>query len=92
MDESLLYNNSLKASHDSLKEKGNTLYRRKLGSQTLSGIASNIYNMSGRSVSVYTDTRALHEHLCTLIQNGHKYCRLLINCDLPHTVMFSSYV
>ena len=33
--------------------------------------------MIGRSVS-YTDTSALHEYLCTLIQNGHKYCKLLI--------------
>ena len=30
---------------------------------------SNIYNTSGRSVSVYTDTSAFYEYLCTLIQN-----------------------
>ena len=43
------------------------------------GSISNIYNMrSGCSVSVYTDTSALHEYLCTLIQNGHSYFKLLI--------------
>ena len=46
--------------------------------------------MSGRSVSVYTDTRASHEYLCTLIQNGHEFCKLLIK--RPQTVMFSNYV
>ena len=45
--------------------------------------------MSGRSISVYTDTIALHEYLCTLIQNGHEYCELLIK--QPQTVMFSNY-
>ena len=34
--------------------------------------------MSGRSVSVYTDTSASHEYLCTLIQNGHEFCKLII--------------
>ena len=34
--------------------------------------------MTGRSVSVYTDTSASHEYLCTLIQNGHEFCKLLI--------------
>ena len=46
--------------------------------------------MSGRSVSVYTDTSDLHEYLCTLIQNGHKSFKLLIK--RPQTVMFSNYV
>ena len=39
----------------------------------------NICNISGRSVSVYTDTSAFHEYLCTLIQNGHEYCIYLSN-------------
>ena len=34
--------------------------------------------MSGRSVSVYTNTSAWHEYLCTLIQNGHEFRKLLI--------------
>ena len=46
--------------------------------------------MSGRSVSVYTNMSALHEYLCTPIQNGHKYCKLLIR--RPPTVMFSNCV
>ena len=46
--------------------------------------------MSGRSESVYTDTSALHEYLCTLIQNGHEYFKLLIK--RPQIVMFSNYV
>ena len=29
-----------------------------------------IYKMSGRSLSVYTDTSASHEYLCTLIKNA----------------------
>ena len=37
-------------------------------------VLSNVYKMSGRSVSVYTDTSASHEYLCKLIQNGHKFC------------------
>ena len=41
-------------------------------------IKSNVYKMTGRSVSVYTDTSASHEYLCTLIQNGHEFCKLLI--------------
>ena len=45
--------------------------------------------MSGRSVSVYTDTSALPEYLCKLVQNGHKYCKLLIK--RPETVLFSNY-
>ena len=35
---------------------------------------SNVYKMSGRSVSVHADTSASHEHLCTLIQNGQEFC------------------
>ena len=46
--------------------------------------------MSGRSVSVYTDTSASHEYLCKLIQNGHEFCELLIK--RPQTVMFSNYI
>ena len=47
--------------------------------------------MSGRSVSVYTDTSASHEYPCTLIQNGHDLkqscfqitfnCKNLENCE-----------
>ena len=37
-----------------------------------------IYKMSGRSLSVYKDTSASHEYLCTLIKNGHKFCKLLL--------------
>ena len=37
----------------------------------------NVYKMSGRSASVYTDTSASHEYLCTLIQNFVNY--LIIN-------------
>ena len=46
--------------------------------------------MSGSSVSGYTDTSALHEYLCTLIQNGHEYCKLRIK--RRQTVIFSNYV
>ena len=46
--------------------------------------------MSGRSVSVYIDTSALYEYLCTLIENGHEYCKFLIK--RPEIVMFSNYV
>ena len=46
--------------------------------------------MNDRSVSVYTDTSALHEYLFTLIQNGHEYRKILIK--RPETVMFSNYV
>ena len=42
------------------------------------GSVCNIYNMSGHPVSVYTDTSALREYVCTLIQNAHEYCKLLI--------------
>ena len=31
--------------------------------------------MSGRSVSMYSDTSASHEYLCTLIQNEHEFCK-----------------
>ena len=34
--------------------------------------------MHGRSLSVYEDTSASHEYLCTLIKNGHEFCKLLI--------------
>ena len=34
------------------------------------------YKMSGRSLSVYKDTSASHEYLCTLIKNGHEFCKL----------------
>ena len=34
--------------------------------------------MSGRSVSVYTDMSASHKYLCTLIENRHELCKLLI--------------
>ena len=60
--------------------------------ETAINILCNVYKMSGRSVSVYTDTSASHEYLCTLIQiNGHKFCKLLIK--RPQTViMFSNYI
>ena len=34
--------------------------------------------MSGRSLSVYKDTSASHEYLCTLIKNSHSFCKLLL--------------
>ena len=37
-----------------------------------------IYKMSGRSLSVYKDTSASHEYLCTLIKNGLEFCKLLL--------------
>ena len=37
-----------------------------------------IYKMSGRSLSVYRDTSASREYLCTLIKNGHEFCKLLL--------------
>ena len=37
-----------------------------------------------------TDTSALHQYLCTLMQNGHKYCELLTK--RPLRVMFSNDV
>ena len=46
--------------------------------------------MSGRSVSVYTDTNAPHEYLSTLIQNGQEFFKLLIK--RPQTDMFSNYI
>ena len=39
----------------------------------------NVYKMSGRSVSVYTNTSASHEYLCTLVQNGHDFLNYLLN-------------
>ena len=48
---------------------------------------SNIYNMCGRSVSVYTDTSALHEYLCADTERTQK-----LLCKRPQTVMFSNYV
>ena len=39
---------------------------------------STIYKMSGRSLSVYKDTSASHEYLCTLIKNGLEFCKLLL--------------
>ena len=41
-------------------------------------LLSTIYKMSGRSLSVYKDTSASHEYLCTLIKNGHEFCKLLL--------------
>ena len=49
-----------------------------------------VYKMSGRSASVYTDTSASHEYLCTLILNIHEFCKLLIK--RPQIVMFSNYI
>ena len=40
------------------------------------GSLRTIYKMSGRSLSVYKDTSASHEYLCTLINNGHEFCKL----------------
>ena len=51
---------------------------------------SNVYKMSGRSVSVHTDTSASHQYTGTLIQNGHEFCKLLIK--RPQSVMFSNYI
>ena len=34
-----------------------------------------VYKVRVRSVSVYTDTRAKHSRLYTLIQNGHSFCK-----------------
>ena len=41
-------------------------------------ILNTIYKMSDRSLSVYKDTSASHEYLCTLIKNGHEFCKLLL--------------
>ena len=55
--------------------------------------------MSGRSVSVYADTRTLlHEYLCALIQNDHSYCKyyymnmasLIVNLSTPLLIIPSS--
>ena len=53
-------------------------------------ILCNVYKISGRSASVYTDTSASHEYLGTLKQNGHEFCKLLIK--RPKTVTFSYYI
>ena len=45
--------------------------------ELLMSFVSTIYKMSGRSLSVYKDTSASHEYLCTLIKNGHEFCKLL---------------
>ena len=47
---------------------------------------SNVYKMSDRSVSVYPDTSASQEYLCTLIQNKHEFCKLLMK--RPQTDIF----
>ena len=39
---------------------------------------STIYKMSGCSLSVYKDTNASHDYLCTQIKNEHKFCKLLL--------------
>ena len=57
---------------------------------SLKYVVCNVYKMSGRSVSVCTDTSASHEYLCTLIQNGHSLWILLIK--RPQTVTFSNYI
>ena len=46
--------------------------------ELLLSFRSTIYKMSGRSLSVYKDTSASHEYLCTLIKNGHEFCKLLL--------------
>ena len=45
--------------------------------ELLMSFVSTIYKMSGRSLSVYKDMSASHEYLCTLIKNGHEFCKLL---------------
>ena len=57
---------------------------RKCCALIVSEHACNVYKMSGRSVRVYTDTSASHEYLCTLIQNGHEFCKLLIKLHLKN--------
>ena len=37
-----------------------------------------LQNECGRSLSVYKDTSASHEYLCTLIKNEHEFCKLLL--------------
>ena len=51
-----------------------------LGKMVIFGLCfvCTIYKMSGRSLSVYKDTSASHEYLCTLIKNGHEFCKLLL--------------
>ena len=44
----------------------------------LRSAVSTIYKISGRFLSVYKHTSALHEYLCTLIKNGHEFCKLLL--------------
>ena len=46
--------------------------------ELLMSFRSTVYKMSGRSLSVYKDTGASHEYLCTLIKNGHEFCKLLL--------------
>ena len=46
--------------------------------------------MSGRSVSVYTDTCGLHEYLCMYTDTERKFSKSLIK--RPQTAMFSNYV
>ena len=46
--------------------------------------------MSGRSLSVHTDTTASHEYLWILIQSGHEFGKLLVK--RPQTVMFSNNI
>ena len=69
---------------------GKLVWVLELGSKY--GEICNIYHIPGRSVSVYTDTSALLEHLrvYTQIQNGNEYCKLLIK--RPQIVLFSNYV
>ena len=58
--------------------------------ENLLGVLCTIYKMSGRSLSVYKDTSALHEYLCTLIKNGHEFCKLLLK--RTQIVVQSSYI
>ena len=44
--------------------------------ELLMSFLSTIYKMSG-SLSVYKDTSASHEYLCTLIKSGHEFCKLI---------------
>ena len=37
---------------------------------------SNFHKMSVRSLSAYKDTSAPREYPCTVITNGHKFCKL----------------
>ena len=58
--------------------------------ENLLGVLCTIYKMSGRSLSVYKDTSALHEYLCTLIMNGHEFCKLLLK--RTQIVVQSNYI